>query len=123
MFEFRVLGPVKLIFEHQPISIGPAKRRAMLAALALDANHPVTLGQLADALWAGPPPASAVANLRSHAAALRRVLGNRLVARPRAYELSVHDGEFDAAEFARLAAAGLPQLPARGPTELAGARG
>jgi len=115
MFEFRVLGPVKLIFEHQPISIGPAKRRAMLAALALDANHPVTLGQLADALWAGPPPASAVANLRSHAAALRRVLGNRLVARPRAYELSVHDGEFDAAEFARLAAAGRSALAAGDP--------
>lgn len=85
----------------------------MLAALALDANRPVSLGRLAGALWAGPAPSSAVANLRTHAAALRRSLGGRLVARTRAYELRVESGEVDAAEFTRLAAAGHTAL-ARG---------
>ena len=102
-YEFRILGPVELSHDHRPVQLGSAKRRAMLTALALDANRPVSLTRLADALWAGTPPASATANLRSHAAALRRVLGDRLVARVRAYELRIEPGELDAAEFARLA--------------------
>jgi DNA-binding SARP family transcriptional activator len=114
-YEFRVLGPIELLHERRPVVVGPAKRRAMLAALALDANHPVPLHQLVEAVWAEPPPASAVANLRTHAAALRRVLGDRLVARPRGYELRVTEGELDAAEFARLAAAGRGALAAGDP--------
>jgi len=109
-YEFRILGPVELSHDHRPVQLGSAKRRAMLTALALDANRPVSLTRLADALWAGTPPASATANLRSHAAALRRVLGDRLVARVRAYELRIEPGELDAAEFARLATAGRSAL-------------
>src|SRR5262245_60954766 len=109
-YEFHVLGPVELLREHRVVSLGPAKRRAMLTALALDANRPVSLTRLAEALWSGSPPRSATANLRTHAAALRRVLNGRLVGRDRAYQLRIEPGELDAAEFARLAAAGRSAL-------------
>jgi DNA-binding SARP family transcriptional activator len=78
----------------------------MLAALLLEANRPVPLARLAAAMWSGLPPKSAVANVRTHAAALRQLLGPRLRARPYAYQLCVQDAELDADEFARLARAG-----------------
>jgi DNA-binding SARP family transcriptional activator len=70
--EVRLLGPVELRGDDGPVDPGPAKRRALLAALALEANRPVPLNRLTDLLWTGRPPASAIANIRNHVAALRR---------------------------------------------------
>ncbi|WP_121156522.1 AfsR/SARP family transcriptional regulator [Micromonospora pisi] len=53
-----------------------------------------------------------VANLRTHAAALRRILGDRIVARSGGYELRVASGEFDVEEFLRLADQGRAALSA-----------
>jgi DNA-binding SARP family transcriptional activator len=102
-FQLRLLGNVELYDEGHVIDVGPAKRRAVLAALALEPNQAVSLDQLAAAAWAGSPPRSAVANLRTHVAWLRRVLGGRLHAVPGGYRLLVEDGEVDVHEFVRLA--------------------
>jgi DNA-binding SARP family transcriptional activator len=102
-FQLRLLGTVELYDEGRAIVVGPAKRRAVLAALALEPNQPVSLDQLAAAAWTGYPPRSAVANLRTHAASLRRILGGRLQAVPGGYRLRVKDGEVDVHEFLRLA--------------------
>ncbi|MEU4423281.1 AfsR/SARP family transcriptional regulator [Actinoplanes sp. NPDC024001] len=104
--EVRLLGPVELRGEHGPVHSGPAKRRAVLAALALEANRPVTLHRLTELLWAGEPPPSAVANIRNHVAALRRTLGGRLVSRHGAYQLDLDPYELDVTEFRRLADSG-----------------
>jgi DNA-binding SARP family transcriptional activator len=82
----------------------------MVTALLLEANRPVPLPRLAAAMWPEPAPRSAVANLRSHVSALRRVLGGRLVARPHAYLLRVEESELDAEQFARLARTGQAAL-------------
>jgi DNA-binding SARP family transcriptional activator len=82
----------------------------MVTALLLEANRPVPLPRLAASMWPDPAPRSAVANVRSHVSALRRVLRGRLVARPHAYQLRVEDSELDADEFARLARAGRAAL-------------
>lgn len=103
---FRMLGPVQVLHDGEPIPLGPPKRRAMLAALLLEANHPAPLARLAEAVWPGTAPASAVANLRNHAAALRRLLPGRLTAFPGAYQLTVEPGELDIDEFVELTAAG-----------------
>lgn len=66
-------------------------------------------------VWSGMPPASAVANLRSHAAALRRTLGSRLVARPNAYELQLAPYELDVSEFHQLTGEGRAALAADNP--------
>ncbi|MET8907510.1 BTAD domain-containing putative transcriptional regulator [Micromonospora sp. NPDC004551] len=90
------------------------KRRTVLAGLALEANRPVSLPGLAGMVWSDPP-SSAVANLRSHAAALRQAVGDRLLARPQAYELRLGPGELDVTDFQRLAEAGRSRLGERDP--------
>jgi DNA-binding SARP family transcriptional activator len=112
-YGFRILGPVGLACDGRDVTLGPPKRRALLAALLLDANHPVPLPALSAAMWGLAAPDSAVANLRTHAWQLRHLLGGRLVARPRAYELRVDPVELDAAEFHRLARAGRAALAER----------
>ncbi|MGQ5263239.1 AfsR/SARP family transcriptional regulator [Micromonospora sp. ZYX-F-536] len=104
--QIRLLGSVELCVDGRTVTPGAAKRRAVLAGLAMEANHVVSLPRLAEMVWPETPPTSAVANLRTHAAALRRVLGDRLVARPNAYELRLAPGELDVAEFQRLAGEG-----------------
>lgn len=113
-YEFQILGPVGLGRAGEPVRPGPPKRQAMLAALLLEANRPVPLPQLSAAMWPGPEPRSATANLRSHASALRRLLDG-LAARPGGYELRVRDAELDADRFARLAGAGRAGLAERRP--------
>lgn len=120
-FRIRLLGTVEVQRCGRSVALGPAKRRALLAALALQANQPVTLSALTEAIWAGTPPASAVANLRTYAAGLRRAIGARLLARPRGYLLRVNDDELDVDEFNRLAAAGRHSL-SRGDTAAASAQ-
>ncbi|WP_328472186.1 AfsR/SARP family transcriptional regulator [Actinoplanes sp. NBC_00393] len=123
--EVRLLGPVELRGEDGAVHPGPAKQRAVLAALALKANRPVALNRLTELLWAGQPPASAVANIRNHVAALRRTLGTRIVSRDGAYQLTLAPHELDAAEFRRLAESGHTALslgePARAEADLAAA--
>src|SRR2546429_9893581 len=96
-FEMHLLGSIELNRDGARVDLGPAKRRAMFATLALDANRPVSLDRLSEALWAGRPPGSAVANLRTHAAGLRRHLGDRLGAPPPADPLPAPEGQPDGA--------------------------
>ena len=120
--EIRLLGPVEFTGDRGPVHPGPTKRRAVLAALALEANHPVPLSRLSVMLWTGPPPASGVANIRNHIGMLRRTLRHRLVSRPSAYQLNLVSAELDVSEFQRLAEAGRLALatgmPARAETDL-----
>ena len=113
--QIRLLGTVELCVDGQVVTPGAAKRRAVLAGLAMEANRPVSLRRLADMVWADNPPASAVANLRSHAAGLRATLGDRLVARPNAYELRLAPHELDVTEFQRLAGEGRAMLATADP--------
>ncbi|MEQ4305514.1 AfsR/SARP family transcriptional regulator [Plantactinospora sp. B6F1] len=96
-------------------ALGAAKRRSMLAGLALEANRSVSLARLSEMVWAEPPPRSAIANLRSHAAALRRIVGDRLVAERGGYRLRLEPGELDVDDFRRLAGTGRDALMAGDP--------
>ncbi|MER7415776.1 AfsR/SARP family transcriptional regulator [Micromonospora peucetia] len=118
--QIRLLGGVELCVDDQIVTPGAAKRRAVLAGLALEANRSVSLRRLADMVWSDVPPASAVANLRSHAAGLRRVLGDRLVARPNAYELRLSPHELDVTEFHRLTSEGRALLRTTDPASAVG---
>lgn len=111
--QIRLLGPVEVFVDGQNVTPSAAKRRAVLAGLALDANRPVSLSRLARMVWSDTPPTSAVANLRSYTAALRPTLGARLVPRPHAYELQLAAHELDVTDFQRLASEGRTMLAAR----------
>ena len=57
--EFRVLGPFEVVHAGEPVALGGAKQRAVLALLALQAPERVSLERLVDELWGERPPATA----------------------------------------------------------------
>jgi DNA-binding SARP family transcriptional activator len=57
--ELHVLGPVEASADGQPLPLGGAKPRAVLAMLGLEANRTVTADHLIEGLWGEQPPASA----------------------------------------------------------------
>ncbi|MEU8620621.1 BTAD domain-containing putative transcriptional regulator [Streptomyces sp. NPDC048623] len=104
--KFGVLGPVSAHDGTAALDIRGAKSRALLAALLLAPNRPVSLQQLQNALWGQEAPATAMASLHNHAVRLRRALGGeggqRLHSVPNGYLLQVEPGESDLEEFTGL---------------------
>ncbi|MFD3354530.1 AfsR/SARP family transcriptional regulator [Streptomyces fradiae] len=103
--------------------VGGARLRTLLAALLLDTNRMVTVDRLVDALWDAAPPASAIANIRTHVWTLRRLIGDAatLVSHPGGYELVVPENVCDTHVFLLCAGAGRAAL-ADGEFERAGGR-
>src|SRR5688572_21597598 len=62
----RVLGPVEAVVDGRPLDIGPRQRRAVLAALAVDAGTPVPIDALADRVWGGTAPDAPRSALYAH---------------------------------------------------------
>jgi DNA-binding SARP family transcriptional activator len=83
-----LLGPTELLStDAAAVHVGGARRRAVLAALAVRLNHVVTIDRLADIVWDGEPPRQATPALQGHVAALRRLLPKDLV-------LETHDSSY-----------------------------
>jgi DNA-binding SARP family transcriptional activator len=74
MFDFGVFGPFTVSHAGVPLALGSTKQRTVLAVLTVHANRTVQLDDLIAELWDERPPASAVANVRTYAANLRRLL-------------------------------------------------
>jgi DNA-binding SARP family transcriptional activator len=104
VLEFRVLGPLEVVGENGPIRLGGPRQRATLAILLLHANRVVPVERLADDLYAGRPPVTAVTQVQRQVSELRRALGSAdaVETRPPGYVLRVRDEEFDLARFERL---------------------
>ncbi|MGA5302577.1 BTAD domain-containing putative transcriptional regulator [Nucisporomicrobium flavum] len=79
---FRVLGPIGADAGGEPVAIGGARQRAVLARLLVARGRVVPVDRLVGDLWETPPDA-AVAAIRTFVADLRRVLEpDRLPRRP-----------------------------------------
>ena len=72
MLTFTVLGPLRVLRDGEPVSPGAKKQRTVLALLIARSNRAVSLDDLIDEVWPDDPPESAVANVRTYAANLRR---------------------------------------------------
>ncbi len=96
----RVLGSVDLVEDGRRIGPGGPKERAVLAALAVHANHIVSEGLLLEAVWGDDEPPSAVRTLRSYVSRIRHTLnGTSVIAvetRPPGYLLRVGSECLDA---------------------------
>ncbi|MFJ9953476.1 BTAD domain-containing putative transcriptional regulator [Kitasatospora sp. NPDC091207] len=116
-----LLGPVVLDLDAGPVAVGGPRLRALLARLALDAGRAVRPEVLAEALWAGAPPADPANALQSLVSRLRRVLGGPglLTAGPAGYRLTVEAAAVDSVRFEHLARAGRHLLDQRRPAEAA----
>jgi WD40 repeat protein/DNA-binding SARP family transcriptional activator len=106
-FEIKVLGRVDLLIDGRGVPLGGSKQRAVLAMLALRANHTISADELIDGLWGERPPASAAKNVQLYVWRLRKAIGTngsgaRIVTRGRGYELQVAADTVDAARFERL---------------------
>ena len=104
----QLLGGVAVTDDRgEPVDVGPAKCRALLAALALAPGTAVPTWRLVELVWGGDPPRTAERTLQSYVTRLRASLGHDSIARAgAAYRLDVPDGAVDAARFQRCLDAG-----------------
>jgi predicted ATPase/DNA-binding SARP family transcriptional activator len=122
--DFRVLGPLRVLRDGEPVRLGGPRPRALLGALLVRVGQAVSVTHLIDQIWGDDPPATAMATLQMHVSALRKVLGERLVTAPSGYLLNAQADEVDASRFETMigqARQHLAERPARAVDELAAA--
>ncbi|MCG5444050.1 winged helix-turn-helix domain-containing protein [Micromonospora sp. NIE79] len=108
---YRILGPVEVRQGDAWVSIAPAKWRALLAVLLINAGSVVPTDELERQLWPQSSPAAARRLVQHYVCRLRRLLGDEqdrrvLRTRPTGYQLLVGPGELDADQFTACAAEG-----------------
>lgn len=109
---FRVLGPLEVLHDGEPVALGTGRQRALLAILLLHANEVLSTARLSELLWDEPPPTAAKI-VQNCVVGLRRSLpAETLLTRPRGYELRVDRDALDAEAFARGVEQGRAQLAA-----------
>ncbi|MEU1503516.1 BTAD domain-containing putative transcriptional regulator [Kitasatospora sp. NPDC005748] len=111
-----LLGAVTVRYDCSTAATPSApKRRALLAALAVELDRVVPTDRLIELVWDGNPPATARAALQGHVAGLRRLLdgGLELATRGAGYVLSGDPEQVDALRFERLCDRAGVLLPGR----------
>ena len=103
--EFRVLGPLEVLEDGHPLTLGGPHPRAVLAILVLHRNDIVSRDRLIDEIWGASPPETAQTALQVHVSHLRKALGGeRIETRPPGYCLRLGAQELDADRFHALVA-------------------
>ncbi|HVQ96699.1 MAG TPA: BTAD domain-containing putative transcriptional regulator [Mycobacteriales bacterium] len=105
-----VLGPVELVVDGVAVGLGPPRRRAVLAALAVDAGRPVPAQTLIERVWGPDAPPTASSGLYAYLTRLREVFTRagqadaapRLVPGRGGYILGVDPDRVDLFRFRRL---------------------
>lgn len=119
--DFRVLGPLRVIYAGAELSIATRRQRALLVLLLMHVGRVVSTERLIDQLWDGKPPPQAAVTLRSYVSGLRQALGGRdglgsaLVTRGQGYCIDVPPESVDAIRLRRLAEQGREHLHHRRP--------
>ncbi|MFH8404709.1 BTAD domain-containing putative transcriptional regulator [Streptomyces sp. NPDC018019] len=115
--DFSLLGPISVTTGSGELTLGPAKRRSVLALLLLQPNTTVPLQQLIDSLWEDEPPEHARTVVQGHVSRLRATLaaggaeayGIELATHGSAYLLRLPEELIDAHRFAELVALARPE--------------
>jgi DNA-binding SARP family transcriptional activator len=112
VLDFRILGPLEVKGEHGAVRLGGPKQRATLAILLLNVNRVVSVDRLADDLYSGAPPVTAVTQVQRQISELRKILGAEHTVETRApgYLLRLAPEQLDLNRFERLAAEGSRSL-------------
>lgn len=106
---FEILGGVRALRGDEPVDLGPAKQRAVLAVLLLNAGRPVPTHQIVDAVWGDEPPENGANVVQKYVAGLRRMLepgrsprtpGELIALTGGGYVLRADPGALDAERFA-----------------------
>jgi DNA-binding SARP family transcriptional activator/tetratricopeptide (TPR) repeat protein len=75
--QVRLLGPVDVIVDDVVVQVPGLRRKAVLAALALQSGELVSTGRLVDMVWGEQAPATVSNTLQVHVSQLRVLLGDR----------------------------------------------
>ncbi|MGW6933434.1 BTAD domain-containing putative transcriptional regulator [Lentzea sp. NPDC054927] len=108
--EYRVLGPLEVLADGEPVAVPAGRGRVLLATLLLRANEFVPVDELVEQVWDGEPPAPGRAHktLQMVVARLRQSLGaaNCVRTSSRGYSAEVAPDQLDLTRFRRLTAQG-----------------
>ncbi|WP_054813881.1 BTAD domain-containing putative transcriptional regulator [Nocardia arizonensis] len=103
---FGVLGPVELTIDGAARALGGPKQRAVLAYLVINANRPVSVDSLAQAVWEANQPPDVRASLHTIVSNLRKPLReagidarSALAQVGAGYRITVAEGAVDAQRF------------------------
>ena len=109
MMEICLLGPLQVSGRCRSTGLPGWRQRAVLAALALNANRVTTHDRLLDAVWGEQPPGTPRAQIQICVSGLRKLLQKngcaaRIITRNPGYVLEVDEAELDHRVFDRLVA-------------------
>jgi DNA-binding SARP family transcriptional activator/tetratricopeptide (TPR) repeat protein len=106
--EFLLLGPLTVCDRGEVLPVQRGNQRTVLAALLLQANRVVSVGELAAAVWDGDEPPSAQVTVQNYVKRLRRALGDLdrtlISTQPRGYQIRAEPGDLDLLRFRTLLA-------------------
>jgi DNA-binding SARP family transcriptional activator len=109
--EFRILGRLEVIDNGQPVSLGAAKQRALLAVLLLSRRTTVSIDRLVELLWGEDPPPTAAKTIQVYVSRLRKALGDGILeTRTPGYALAIGPAAVDLDRFQMLAEDGRAAL-------------
>ncbi|WP_328651662.1 tetratricopeptide repeat protein [Micromonospora sp. NBC_00330] len=114
--EIQLLGGLSVHLLGRKLHLGTPKQQAVFAMLAVQPGQLVTVNDLVDELWPDGPPRSAVANVRTYAANLRRTFetfdsGQGVIVRQQSgYQLTLEPEAIDVFRFEMEFAAGREAL-------------
>jgi predicted ATPase/DNA-binding SARP family transcriptional activator len=116
---FALLGPLRVLRDGQPMVLGGARQRAVLARLLVDPDRVVSVSALAEAVWREAVPRGYATTLQTYVFHLREVLepdrvhgtmAQVLVTEAGGYRLAARNDQIDAARFEELVADGRQSL-------------
>jgi DNA-binding SARP family transcriptional activator len=104
VLEFRILGPLEVVGKNGAIRLGGPRQRATLAILLLNANRVVSVDRLADDLYSGAAPVTAVTQVQRQISELRKALGDESIIDTRSpgYVIRPESEQLDLHRFERL---------------------
>ena len=108
LVEYRILGPLEVVDEGEPVPLGRLKERLVLAVLLLRANEFVSRERLIDELWGESPPPTARKAVNVYVSQLRKVLTRNgrdpIATADGGYRLGVGADELDVGHMRQLLA-------------------
>lgn len=113
--DFLLLGPLEVRRGDQPIDLGGARQRALLAALLVRSGEVVPADRLVDELWGGGALADPANALQAAMSRLRRALGDQgplIAVRPPGYVIEPAADQIDIERFEQSVARGRSLLAA-----------
>ena len=106
--EFRILGPLEVVEDGNPVALGTLKERLVLGVLLLHANEFVSRERLIDELWGEAPPPTARKAVNVYVSKLRKALSrdghDPIATASGGYRLRIEGGELDAERLQQLLA-------------------